>query len=519
MMPVDGGGDYSNGKATSMDDSTRRIVVDGIDFSQVFFFPRIFKSIASALQPGRMIIALIMVVALLAGGRMWDQITTAGIHPEGLMSGTAMTDAQRERLDDRLQNTLQSAMRQYVPQDQWPEGAATGDWPVLHTSTVKRQIAREFRIKRAALAPDADIERRTADDRYASTLGRINEDRWKGAYEASARHVQESIRRIIQAGSALSISGMLIGTWDLLVITPRALWDQAPWFTIAYGLFFVVVFTLGGGAISRIAACDTALSERVAMREAVDFSFARWGRLIMALLTPLIMAGILIIVLMLLGLLLAPVLNLLGGPLYILSLLVGFALAFLLIGFVLSQHMLIPAVCCEDCDSTDAGQRAFAYLVTRPLHLLGYVVVALFGLVIGFWVVSTVVGVMLGLTADSSQILIDSPALDAPMVELLNRSGEERANHDLAWHESWAGGFITFWQTLLIDVIWAYVVAYYFSASTTIYMLMRRTVDGQPMSAIWQPGLVPGTLAPMPEPIRNPADDVDAADDEQDSSG
>jgi hypothetical protein len=50
----------------------------------------------------------------------------------------------------------------------------------------------------------------------------------------------------------------------------------------------------------------------------------------------------------------------------------------------------------------------------------------------------------------------------------------------------------------VVSLVAGYVFANYFGASTIIYMLMRQACDGQDMTEIWQPGVVPGTTALEP---------------------
>ena len=71
-----------------MNEPRQRIVVDGVAFSQVFRFQKILSAITHAMQPPRLLVALFMVVALVAVGRMWDAWSgDPTIHPQGILSG------------------------------------------------------------------------------------------------------------------------------------------------------------------------------------------------------------------------------------------------------------------------------------------------------------------------------------------------------------------------------------------------------------------------------------------------
>ena len=46
--------------------------------------------------------------------------------------------------------------------------------------------------------------------------------------------------------------------------------------------------------------------------------------------------------------------------------------------------MILPAVACENCDGPDAGQKALAFVYQKPLHMLGYLLIGLIGLLLGY---------------------------------------------------------------------------------------------------------------------------------------
>jgi hypothetical protein len=329
----------------------------------------------------------------------------------------------------------------------------------------------------------------------------------RGDFEATTSHIAASFSHIVQGTLSLSPTGVVEGLMSLLIATPVALWNHQPMFMAVYGLFALVVLAIGGGAICRMAACQASTGERLSVREAIDFALERWGRLAWSLLLPVLIAAAIGAVIVILGALMAlPVLDVIGGLAYGLALALGFFVAFLMIGYVLGFPLLIPAVASENCDGADAMQRAYAYAVSRPLQLIGYWIVALVGATLGFLLVSIVCVVMLNATAKLFGVLTDHPALATAGgfdVFDLTHSGAEPVitapgTAGTTWNQRWAGSAISFWQALVLSMVAAYVLAYFFSASTIMYLLMRRAVDGQDTEEIWRPGLVPGTLAPIP---------------------
>jgi hypothetical protein len=280
------------------------------------------------------------------------------------------------------------------------------------------------------------------------------------------------------------------------------LWQDHTWFLLLFGAFFLIVYALGGGAISRMAACQTALEERLTIREAVDFALGDWLRLISAVALPLLIALVIALAVVLMGILMgAPLLDIVGGLLYVFALMLGCLIAFLVVGYLAGFGMLVAAVAVEKCDGADAMQRSYAYVVTRPLHLLWYWTIALIGMALGFILVSVFAWLTLEVAAALFAVITNNPALAAAggfeMFKLWQRPVEPIVG---AWHSRWTGTLIQFWQGIVVALVGAYILVYHFSASTIVYLLMRKASDGQDIQEIWRPGLVPGTLAPEPAP-------------------
>lgn len=483
-----------------MADPKKRIIVDGVDFEQLVQFPKIISAVSSALQPARLMLALFMVVALVAFGEAWDSLTTPSVHPAGLVAGRwSETDTPAQ------QRVLRDALNAFALTDQPFSSGTDQSLDELEIRDVLAQITRNYRQQREAAA-DSET-RRQLDEEYARAVRSIAAVQPRGAFDATASHVASAVRRMIMGVLSLSGTEVLAGAAELFVGTPRLLWAHQPWFLVLYSLFFLVVYSFIGGAISRMAACQFAGHERLRFREAADFAIGNWPRLIWAQALPLVIALCLSAFVVILGLLMGlPALDVLGGLLYGVALLVGFLIAFLLLGYAVGGWLLVPAVASENCEGADAMQRAYAYTVMRPLHLLGYWVVALIGLALGFVLVSVVAALMMNVTAALYGVLTDNPAMGIAggfgWTDLSPQSVDSAA---MAWHHVAAASLIDFWQTLVVSLVAAYVISYHLSASTIIYLLMRRTVDGQDVSEIWRPGLVPGTLTPMPEPVVKPA--------------
>ncbi len=484
-----------------------RMVVDRIEFGQLFRFPMILRAVTQAMQPPRLIIGLFMVVAIMAVGKAWDDwADTPTISPEGLLAP--------ERTPDQIA-TAQAGLRRIVAQLSDSARERFGDRQ-LDAREVAEAYETNYRYQRMSrVRSEVPAITLQADDReFFQTMETIDRDRPRGVFEAMIDQVSASFIQIV--GGVVTLEPMQIGNAfaDVFVRMPVALWSAKPWFCTLFGLYALIVIALGGGALSRMAACEFAGRERLRINEAIDFALAGMVRLVFTPLLPLLIAGFLGLVLMAFGVVgFLPWIDVLGGALYGLMMIIGFLIAFVLLCFAGGFLLVIPAVATENCGPAHAHERAYAYLLARPLHLLGYISVALVGLAIGYFVVSLFSITTLNVTSTFVGTFPSSSALSVGGgFEIFNLEPRGPGEFHAEWHTRTSAWFISLWQTLLVSLVAAYVLSYAMTCSTAIYLLMRRLVDHQDISEIWRAGLVPGTLAPVPTAL---AKSVDAEGDTQ----
>jgi len=395
-----------------MGKSAKHTIVEGVDFSQVLAFPKILRAITMSFAPGRLALGLLMVVAILTAGRIWDSVTTPTVHPDGLMDGQVTEQEQA----------------------------------------------------------------------FSQPLG---------IFEATAEHVSSGFAEMMEAIVLLKPSLLMDEASELFLSTPSVLWSEHKLFTIVFAIILVIVLGIGGGTLSRLCACEIATNQKIRLNDGVDFAISSWRPLIVSLVLPLLIAVILYLVLMAGGWLLTlPFLDVLGGLLYPIALLLGFGITFLLIGYAFGFSLLVPAVACENCDAADAQQRAYHYFLTKPLHLIGYGFVALIGLAVGFIIASNVGEMMLNITSAAVGTWSDNPAFAA------NQSVSDAIAD--SWHSEFASSMVSFWSAIVGYIVAGYVFANFFSASTIVYMLMRRACDKQDLTEVWQQGNIPSSAVPNP---------------------
>ncbi|MDR0328721.1 MAG: hypothetical protein LBI05_10545 [Planctomycetaceae bacterium] len=218
----------------------------------------------------------------------------------------------------------------------------------------------------------------------------------------------------------------------------------------------ILIWTICGGLISRIVAVRLTVDESEPLGNLLRFLYKRGISLISA--PTLVLIGILCCFLpvKIAGWMLAvPFLN------YAVAILfpIPFAFACLTVFFsmvlAVGGMLLVAAVSVDGSDGFDAVSRMFSYVCQRPLHYAVY------------WFCCGVLG-YLGLLL--VQFVIFYPAIRLCWSTV-------PADYDV---------FITFWAGLFALIPLAYIIAWFWTSSTAIYLLIRRSVDATPFHEIYR---------------------------------
>lgn len=260
-----------------------------------------------------------------------------------------------------------------------------------------------------------------------------------------------------------------------------------------WGISSLVVMALTGACIARLSALELAGIERAPLNDVFAFSLRRLWVFVTTPLTPfviLLVFGLVMAVVALVGAIpwVGPIVM---GLVFVAFLGVSFVLMLLLLGILGGFNLLYPTIAVEGADAFDAMSRAFAYAYARPWRLAWYTLVSLVYGVITFLFVSFVVYLILLLTHTfvgwgmdvfgvHHAALSGGGALETlwPAPQFLRLVGPVNW-YAMNWPEFGGAVLVHFWLYVLLTGIGAYVVSYYFSSQTIIYLLLRRSVDGQ----------------------------------------
>ncbi len=270
-------------------------------------------------------------------------------------------------------------------------------------------------------------------------------------------------------------------------------------FALLFLLVSLAIWSLFGGAICRVAAMNYARDEQVGFKAAMAFACRKFLGFFAAPLLPVLMVVGIGVCLFVGGLFLSIpyVGEILGGLLMGLALLGGFLIALVVLGAIGGCGLMWPTIAVEGSDAFDAISRSYSYLYSRPWRTAFYALVAtVYGafcyLFVRFFVLvvlkSTQFFVGLGTTwaRRPGTGIAEGTKLDAmwarssfnDLYSLPPTFGAE------GWDKAGAV-LIGIWALLLVMLLCAYLVSFFFSGSTIIYYLLRREVDATEMSEIF----------------------------------
>ncbi len=262
-----------------------------------------------------------------------------------------------------------------------------------------------------------------------------------------------------------------------LALFPGTLVQERPWATVLLGIPMLIAIALFGGAISRAAAVQFT-SARFSDWPSDLRTSLRWlGASVGAMLGPLALAGTIVLIIAITGVLLGvPVLDIVTGVLYLLAIVLSLFVVAILILHTLAFPMLLPALMVEGTDAYDAIQRCYAYVLARPLHLLlhGVLLMVLGAVSIGLFALVAQGGDQL---AEWSASRFTAEA----GVETLTGQGELTATQPAAH------AVISFYRSLSDLAISGFAISYFFCAGTVLYLVARRICDGQDVNDLWDP--------------------------------
>ena len=406
------------------------VTLRGIDWRETFPFTHLFRAFRVAVHPSKIVLSLLLLGCLWCGGLVLDALWP-----------------------DRYQVT---------PAEVLELAGSTGTLDTYR--------------------PDAIRLRERSLDR--NTVERFGVFETFFAYE------------VHQANNLLMFRGAPFDSvWNFVATGPWWLWARHCVFALIFTAWFLLVWSVLGGAVSRIAAVHVARDEKISVRQALTFSASKILSFIFAPVIPvLIILGIGVVIAGASWILLhipyaGPILM---GLLFFLALLGGFVITLVTLGTLGGFNLMYPTVAVEGSDSFDAISRSFSYVFARPWRMLWYTFVSVIYGAICYLFVRFFVWMLLAATWFFVNWFLTGgqPRAYWPMIwpqphDPLLPLPYSPEYQNLKWSEAVSAGLIAWWVYIVIGLIGAFAISFYFSANTIIYYLMRREVDATELDDVY----------------------------------
>ncbi|NIA07576.1 MAG: hypothetical protein GWP14_08075 [Actinobacteria bacterium] len=522
----------------------------GIDWQQTFAFTNVFRSFRLAIHPSKLVLAFLGLAICFVAGLVLDRIWYAGpaiiwedgqpaevqVFAKGGQDFSAWYEAahdsrqgklkrMRDRelgadveeisiesaaLADRIIDVRKEELKIYIEENNLEKRIAgvkeryEGQPEKIRerVKALKQEVPQQLRAKRKAV--QAKIE----DVRDLVGKGPAG----RGPFKALLKYEQGVFRDLVRdvrvmvpfnllggtelTGSATARVGILGQIWRALKGL-QWLFEQHWVFFILIVAICLAVWSVFGGAISRIAALHVARDEKISIKEALKFSVTKFPSFLFAPLIPVLIIAVLGLLVLagnfIVGNWGLGIGEVLLSVLFCLSLVGGFVMALVAVGTVGGMNLMYPTIAVEGSDSFDAISRSFSYVYARPWRMAFYSLVALIYGVLCYLFVRffaflmlklTHIGVSKGVIVDGNSGLMDkfNTMWSGPSFESLHGGFD----WSVCWGaQAFGAWIIAFWVYVVIGFVIAFLVSFFFSANTVIYYLLRNKVDATDMDDVY----------------------------------
>lgn len=280
---------------------------------------------------------------------------------------------------------------------------------------------------------------------------------------------------------------------------------------LGFGEFFVfgvlvfgllMIWSLVGGAITRLAALDYAKDESVRLSDALKFARKKVWSYFWSPLVPVIGVFFFALCNVIGGLMgripvVGEVFVALGFPLALIS---GFFMVFIGVIGALGLCFMFPTISVEGSDAFDAMSRAYSYVLSRPKQFLVYCIInVLYGLIclsiIAFvaWLMIRLSFCTVGAGMGQKFSLIQSLVLQKCNITCLGFCSATATASAAAttaislesWSMKFLAGMLIVYIFLIKLAVWSFFTTYLFSAKTIIYFLLRKEIDSTDVSDVY----------------------------------
>lgn len=266
-------------------------------------------------------------------------------------------------------------------------------------------------------------------------------------------------------------------------------------YSIIFTAIMFIVIAFAGGCLCRLTATQFAHSEKTELADAVRFSRKNFAGFFAAPLAPV---GIIIFIGLAISVLgvvtnIPLVGELIMGVTTPLALIGGILITVILIGAAAGFNLMFPAVACDGSDCFDAISKAFSYVYSKPWRMGFYTLIAaIYGAICYTFVrfctflllSATHTFLKLAVWADNSSKETNKLVVIWPEPQFKNLLGYS-STMTASWTEFIAAFLVHLSLLAIVGLLVSFVISFYFSANTIIYILMRNKVDNIALNDIY----------------------------------
>ena len=284
----------------------------------------------------------------------------------------------------------------------------------------------------------------------------------------------------------------------LLAIMPLDFGELFVSAVLVFGL--LAIWSLVGGAITRIASLDYARGESVQLADALKFARKKFWSYFWSPLVPVI--GVIFFALCnvvggLIGRIpvFGEIVVALGFPFALIS---GFLIVFIGVVGALGLCLMFPTISTEGSDAFDAMSRAYSYVISRPKQFLlyciintSYGVICLAVVALAAWIMIKLGFCTVGLGMGQKFSAVQSFILQKCNIACLGFCTAHSAEPKTAlvcldrWSLKFLAGMLIIYVVLIKLAVWTFLTTYWLSAKTVIYFLLRKEIDSTDITDVY----------------------------------
>lgn len=406
-------------------------MADEQQYRQVYknlLFPEIFKTFSIAIQPAKIIVAFLAVTLICLAGWIMDFSATVVTTPD---TGGKVTELQ-------VYLTNPDQLQSYI-------------------------------------------------DRYAG------ETEPAGVFATIWNFAGEKFAQVLSSLFAMNFSGVAANIAEYFKATGW-LFRYHPLYSFIFVAINLVIIAVAGGSLCRMAALQFTRGEKPGFTEAIGFGMKKFTSFLTAPLIPLAVIACIGLLIFSLGLLtnIPYIGELILGVSIPFALIAGTLITILSIGLIVGFNLMFPAIAYENSDCFDAVSRSLNYIFIKPWQMGLYTALAavygaicyLFLRFFAFLILFTTNKFLqLGIWANSAGSEINKLKAIWPEPAFNQLLGTPALNQ-LNWSESASSFLLRLSLLVVLGLVVAFIISFYFSANTIIYALLRKKVDDTPLIAI-----------------------------------